>query len=114
MQILLLLNIEVLNMLIRCILISVNRRCQIVALRSASFWYRGGLAGSFAAGGGSEAGAEPGGSERLSLFWGGCLKGHLTGARAGKPRPVTPRCTRLVPTKQKGRWISKITKERAF
>lgn len=41
-------------MLIRCILISVNRRCQIVALRSASFWYRGGLAGSFAAGGGQK------------------------------------------------------------
>lgn len=54
MQIPLLLNIEVLNMLIRCILISVNRRCQIVALRSASFWYRGGLAGSFAAGGGQK------------------------------------------------------------
>lgn len=51
MQIPLLLNIEVLNMLIRCILISVNRRCQIVALRSASFWYRGGLAGSFLLGG---------------------------------------------------------------
>lgn len=102
MQIPLLLNIEVLNMLIRCILISVNRRCQIVALRSASFWYRGGLAGSFLLGG-VRSRSRDRGSGRPGLFWGGCLRGHLTGARAGKPHPVTPRCTRLVPTKQKGR-----------